>query len=530
MTVHAFDSLSSRVQPDRVASTSVGLTVGGAVTRLNYPAVGVGQMAVQPIRCVQAARRRGTDLAVSPHVKIVPRTDGCFAAFHSLFGNYGVLDRELAEAIDRLRGIRGSRDVFERAIGTEIVTSLFNAYYLAEDGEEREIVDGWLQERSAKVSSGHFLGGLQITSSNACNFACSYCFADASDKRSPERQAGAKTPNISFEMACQAIDNVLATARSHGRDRIGVKFLGREPLVNFKVIDQLFNRYGQEEVAWSITTNGSLVTPQIAARLAEVNARVVVSIDGLPEVNDALRVLKSSCGEQSAYKLAMAGLEKLFAAGVATSVSSVVSVKTDFAIMPRFLQVIKGVGCREIELTLAMQTDKLQLQAKFADTSDLVSHLASLYHEATRVGLFVSGDWVDPYHAILANHKFREESIITRPRGAGCQATEHQISVEPNGDLFPCRAMSLHYGNLQKWQDVLAGEAYRRVVMRTFYAVPYCNGCMLEGHCQGTCLGSLEEASADIYNPQEAYCQLYRLMIEEMLGTSTLHSFEATNG
>jgi uncharacterized protein len=456
-------------------------------------------------------------LAVSTHVKVLPRNDGSFVAFHCLFGNFSVLDRELADAIQRLRSTHGTLDQFNELLGVNVASALYAAYYLAEEGEERRIVENWLAERSANVSGGRYLDGLQITSSNACNFACSYCFADSSDRRSPQRQSSARTPNISFETACQAIDHVLATARSHGRHRIGVKFLGREPLVNYKVMDRLFDRYSPDEVAWSITTNGSLVTPQIAARLAEVNARTVVSIDGLPEVNDALRVVKSSHGEQSAYKLAMRGLEALFAAGVPTSVSSVVSAKTDFAIMPKFLHIIREAGCREVQLTLAMQTDTLQPQKKYSGGSDLVTDLVSTYHEATRLGLFVSGDWIDPYHAILANHKFRDESVMIRPHGAGCQATEHQISVEPDGDLFPCRAMSLHYGTLSNWEDVLAGEAYRKVVMRTFFAVPYCRGCILEGHCQGTCLGSLEEASGDIYSPQAAYCNVYRTVTSALL-------------
>ena len=503
--LHNSSSLTSVDDPDLTADRLDGASF--AATTVSFAERETG------------GRILGTRLRISPHLRLLRREDGSWLAFHALFGNAATIDHELADTMIGLQDRLATPADLDATFGAAVTKGLRDAYYVVEEQEERGIVETWLAERAKAVTSGRLLGGLQITSSNACNFACSYCFADSSDRRSPARQAGAATPNISFETASRAIDRVLETARVHGRKRIGVKFLGREPFVNFKVIDRLFDRYPVEEVAWSITTNGSLVTPAIAARLADVDARLVVSIDGLAETNDAVRLVKAKQGERSAYKLAMRGLNALLSGGVATSVSAVVSAKTDFAAMPVFLEVLRDAGCREVELTLAMQTDELQAQATARDTAALVAALVALYRQATDLSLFVSGDWIDPYHAILANHKFRDEAGITRPGGAGCQATEHQISVEPNGDLFPCRAMSLHYGTLDDWGAVLAGEAYRSVAMRTYYAVPYCRGCPLEGHCQGTCLGSLEEASGDIYSPQEGYCEVYRGVAEALLRT-----------
>ena len=282
-------------------------------------------------------------LGISEHFRTVMQSDHSSVVFHSLFGNLCLLDREATDAVDRLRGLRGTFDQLCQAVGPEVVSPLHAAYLLAQENEERQITEGWLTERASNVSNGRYLGGLQITSSNACNFSCSYCFADASDRRSPKRQAGANLPNISFETACKAIDQVAATARLHGRPRIGVKFLGREPLVNFRVMDQLFSAYPSSQIAWSVTTNGSLITREIAARLAEVGAQVVISIDGLPEVNDAVRHVKAGRGARSAYELAQRGLQTLISAGVSASVSSVISASTEFETMPGFFRRSKRV-------------------------------------------------------------------------------------------------------------------------------------------------------------------------------------------
>ena len=127
------------------------------------------------------------------------------------------------------------------------------------------------------------------------------------------------------------------------------------------------------------------------------------------------------------------------------------------------------------------------------------------------------GDWLDPFRKITTIHKYRDDADIARPLGASCTATSHQISIEPTGDLFPCRAISLHYGHIDDLSSILAGEDYKKVAMRTYFNVPYCQGCNLEGFCQGTCLGSSEEAFGDIYSPQEEYCTIYRRATERLL-------------
>jgi radical SAM protein with 4Fe4S-binding SPASM domain len=192
---------------------------------------------------------------------------------------------------------------------------------------------------------------------------------------------------------------------------------------------------------------------------------------------------------------------------------------TDFAAMRGFIDHLVDFGARELELTLVMQTDTLRAQTAAPDKTVLAGELVDLYSYATDKGLLVHGDWVDPFHRILATHKFRSEERIAQPLGASCSATSHQISLEPTGDMFPCRAMSSHYGHIDDLDAVLHSDAYRDVVMRTYFNVPACRNCELEGFCQGTCLGSAEEANKDIYKPQEDYCQLYRLTTRLLLNT-----------
>lgn len=451
---------------------------------------------------------------VSTHLVCGTTTDGGHYAYHSKFGNFTWVDPELhqflsapnPEAIHRLW-----------QLDSQTATFLADSYFLVRaPDEEAQLISQLLRERRQQISTGYFLGGLQISSSNVCNFSCSYCFADASDTRGERRtQISKESPNITFERARHAIDEVRAVAARHGRDAIAVKFLGREPLVNWRVIEQLLAHYRDLPIRWAITTNGALITEEIAAALKEFNVLTVVSLDGPAVINDLYRRRKVQGG--GTYDLVRRGMDRLAQRGVAFSVSSVVTDGFDREQMIGFVNQLSGFGASEFQSTLVMQTDRTAQQAADRNSVTFVDNLVALFEAARAQGLLVHGDWIDPFHRISTTRKFAHDRQIDRPLGVSCSASEHQISIEPTGDLFPCRAMSTHYGHVDDLDAVLRSEQYSNVLMRTFLNVPYCRGCELEGFCQGTCLGSSEQASGDIYDPQEVYCEVYRQTTRKLL-------------
>lgn len=455
-----------------------------------------------------------TNVELSKHLSMLHLSNSETVAYHNLFGNISFLDSDLLNFLRHLTGSLTFTKVV-RMVGKAIANDLYDAYFLvSSQNEEREVVDKMLKERAAQIPTGQFLGALQITSSNSCNYTCSYCFADTSDLRSPVReQISKQNPNITFELASQAITNVLNVAKKNGRDKIAIKFLGREPLVNWEVIEKLLDAFKDEQIVWAITTNGSLITDKIAQKLSQHEVLTIVSLDGLPETNDSLRTLKSGKGT---YEITERGLKTLASNGVRFGVSSVISKKTKMESMEKFIDELVELGASELELNLVMQTNLYQIQSKTAKSSEIADNLFRLYKYGVNK-LFLHGDWIDPYYRILNTRKFRSDGEVIRPIGAACTATSHQISVEPTGDVFPCRAMSTHYGNITNLNGILQSDEYKKVVMRTFYNVKACHSCQLEGFCQGTCLGSSEEQFGDIYQPPQEYCDIYRATTKLLL-------------
>lgn len=85
-------------------------------------------------------------------------------------------------------------------------------------------------------------------------------------------------------------------------------FFGGEPLLAFDtIIKPIILKY-KKELNWSITTNGTLLTEEIIDFLADNNVSILLSFDGIKEVQDKQRPLM---GQRSSFDKIMENLDYL---------------------------------------------------------------------------------------------------------------------------------------------------------------------------------------------------------------------------
>src|SRR5580700_1637893 len=132
---------------------------------------------------------------------------------------------------------------------------------------------------------------------NQCNLACGYCYEYSADKIS---KTDGKPKYMGMEVSQSAIDMLIQ--ESAERPSIHVTFFGGETLMNFPLLRETV-RYAKDKsaeagknVEFSLTTNATLITEQIADFLAEHRIGVTVSIDGDQELNDKMRVFHDGRG------------------------------------------------------------------------------------------------------------------------------------------------------------------------------------------------------------------------------------------
>lgn len=135
------------------------------------------------------------------------------------------------------------------------------------------------------------LRSLSLAVAQKCNLACSYCYAQHGG-------FGGQPRNMSADIADQAVDLLFAEAKAG--ERMQLTFLGGEPLINRPVIRRATERAAAlalssgTQVNFSITTNGTLLTPEDGEFFERFGFAVTVSLDGLEDSHDALRRSKSA--------------------------------------------------------------------------------------------------------------------------------------------------------------------------------------------------------------------------------------------
>jgi uncharacterized protein len=148
---------------------------------------------------------------------------------------------------------------------------------------------------------------LSLAVAQKCNLGCAYCYAQQGD-------FGEAPKNMPLETALAAVDFLFSEATSG--DRVSLAFLGGEPLFNRPVLRaaaehaaQLAARMGVQ-IGFSITTNGTLLTPGDGEFFDRHGFAVTISLDGLGAIHDRLRPSKT--GEGS-YERVMARVKPLLA-------------------------------------------------------------------------------------------------------------------------------------------------------------------------------------------------------------------------
>ncbi|ASJ17229.1 hypothetical protein A3L04_09195 [Thermococcus chitonophagus] len=132
----------------------------------------------------------------------------------------------------------------------------------------------------------YILGG-SLNISQACNFSCIYCYADRG------LYGNYKPKLMNFEIAKKSVDLLL---QKSNKVTI-ITFFGGEPLLNFETIKEVV-KYAKrranilnKDVVFTITTNGYLLTPEIADFLLENNFDINISLDGYRELHNKNRPL-----------------------------------------------------------------------------------------------------------------------------------------------------------------------------------------------------------------------------------------------
>lgn len=350
------------------------------------------------------------------------------------------------------------------------------------------------------------LGGILIMITKTCNLACLYCYAGGGSY-------GQSTKFQSTENALTAIDHLIA--RSGVRKKLRVTFFGGEPLMNVPLIEAIVDycaKRGAETgktFDYSITTNGVLVTPEVAELLRRHRFTVMVSFDGVKSYHDKYRPTVDG-GES--FEAVKHGVRTLIDAGVPVQLRATVvreMVSREF-VAEAVAQAVE-VGVERINLTsvdcLRSENDDMELRRPEYEV------LQQVYRSITEDNIAKAGESDEPVrfdpHGPLIKALAHGKAV-----GLGrCGACNAMSAMSTDGRIYPCH----RFVGMDKYQigHVDTGgpdpekveEFFAKATEATY---PKCRKCIARLVCGGHCFYTVADTKGGFRPPSDGECELIR--------------------
>lgn len=149
------------------------------------------------------------------------------------------------------------------------------------------------------------MSSITLELTERCNLRCKYCVY--SETNNDFRSFGER--DMSLDTAQKSIDFLMEHSSQDKKVYIGL--YGGEPLLRFPLVKQIIeyvkSKYPQRKVFYSMTSNRTLMTEEIAEFLSNIeDMSIVVSMDGPEEIHDNQRVFVDGRGT---FTAAMKGLD-----------------------------------------------------------------------------------------------------------------------------------------------------------------------------------------------------------------------------
>jgi uncharacterized protein len=377
---------------------------------------------------------------------------------------------------------------------------------------------------------------VQLVLVNACNFGCTYCFegvqgtdleqekpkliqlkkpAGTDEARagetvvnlynsvyaSPERHAHQRDPEnrlMEPDKAVEYVARAIDVARGTGTTRLMIQFFGGEPLMNWPAIRAVLDAFGDGAahgvgLDYTIVTNGSLIRPEVAQAFHDHQVGVCVSFDSATSSSRPLKNGKDS------RPMVLKGLRQLQAHKVRVALNAALSMDTWDEFGPELVDFALDHGIHEIGVVVDLDPGFYEKHG----SAGITEKLWTLVEAGRQNGVVVTGYWHQIFQLLNAF------AAVPQRGFKNCSAKGAQLSIEPNGAVFSCKAGSGYFGSIED-EELLTSPVYRQHSALRHQNPAFCNGCEIEGFCAGLCLGPLEKKFNSIDTVEPAACGFYR--------------------
>ncbi len=396
----------------------------------------------------------------------------------------------VAEVVARLRG-RWPRDEIEAGLQELHRTRILDSVRPAEPAA-----------RSVSPSSSP-LTTLVCILTRRCNLACGYCYS--------RRTAPVEEPaSMSETCARQAVDFLIAGSADE-RD-LNLVLFGGEPLLAVSRIQSMV-AYAKaraaesgKRITFSLTTNGTRLTPDVVAFLEANRVSLTVSVDGPRHVHDSVRMFNDGSGS---YARVAGNVQRLFALAPGIRVAARVTVTRRAVELKKILVHLRQLGFSEVGFSPASTSDP-----EYSLTPDDLrvfteqfQELAELYCESA-----AKGEYLGFSNLSTLLRSLQEGCAKTYPCGAGIGL----VAVDADGRLYLCHRLAGHASACVGHVDSGLKQELRTSFLNEarLERKAECTDCWARHLCGGGCYHESLLDTGLLTSPARRYCTFVRRWFE----------------
>ena len=318
--------------------------------------------------------------------------------------------------------------------------------------------------------------------SRACNLNCKHCYEEAHTAAPDE---------LTTQEALEAVDKMADAGIAY------IAISGGEPLMR-PDLWQITKRMGEREVAFSIATNGTMLTKQNVEKLKKYNCRYVqISLDGATaKTHDEFR------GMPGMFEKTIQGIKNSVEAGLTVGIATTVTkhnydeipdiikladkLKVNIWMHYNFIPVGRGKNIIKTDITPEQRDRllKLLIEKRPVVSPSLLSTAPQYAMTCVENEAAIS---LTHFDAFSQNPEIGNKINFLAEFVGGCGAARLYCALEPNGDIEPCVFIPIKAGNI-KTDDLVDlwhnSELFKKIRDRENFK-GNCGTCKYRNICGG---------------------------------------------
>jgi uncharacterized protein len=347
------------------------------------------------------------------------------------------------------------------------------------------------------------LRALVLMLTYSCNLACRYCYEDREEGCVPPADGEGSPREMSPESLRESVRFLLD--HSGESRKVSVVLFGGEPLLRFPLLRAAVHearamaKARGKEISFSLTTNGTLMTGEIAGFLKENGVSVCVSIDGPREIHDVNRPYASGRGS---YDDVLRGIAHFMEHRNGYPLAARVTLGRGVVDVKKTFRHLRGLGFDEVGFAPASAAEgsgEALAEGELDRVLDGFRELAGEYVDDVRERRMPAFSNMTQILALV-----HRGDPMPYPCGAGIG----MLAADPSGIFYPCHRLCGVGDSMGDPSRGIATDARARFLdgarRRRESA---CDACWAKNFCAGGCYHDAYLRQGDLFAPSTHYCR-----------------------